>query len=131
MAQHNPVPNFEDLDYSSLYPSVMIAHNLVNPMLLEEPASQPTPEVFMTGIMTNLMNARVKAAASATAQDKATDLSHFGPHEPKCIRCHEKNPAYRCGRCHLRYCGPECQRKDWPDHRTVCVVGAISAHLRE
>ena len=27
----------------------------------------------------------------------------------------------RCTRCHnVAYCGPQCQRKDWKSHRTVC-----------
>ncbi|KAH8798447.1 hypothetical protein DL96DRAFT_1699457 [Flagelloscypha sp. PMI_526] len=32
-----------------------------------------------------------------------------------------KNTASRCSQCQtLKYCGPECQKLDWPHHRTIC-----------
>lgn len=43
----------------------------------------------------------------------------------KCAVCHidstPEKPLKRCGKCrNVRYCGQECQMKDWPQHKSVC-----------
>ncbi len=30
----------------------------------------------------------------------------------------------KCEVCSVRYCSAECQRKDWPTHRSMCSVQA-------
>lgn len=48
------------------------------------------------------------------------------PDNLSCDRCHTAQsdldtPLQRCSACHsVRYCGRECQRKDWPDHKAQC-----------
>jgi len=34
----------------------------------------------------------------------------------------EKTSTARCVRCRLDYCGIECQKRDWKDHKMVCGV---------
>jgi hypothetical protein len=39
---------------------------------------------------------------------------------PKCTVCNAENPNH-CARCQsASYCSPECQKKDWPIHKTLC-----------
>jgi hypothetical protein len=40
-----------------------------------------------------------------------------------CEIAHPKSYFKRCAKCKSkRYCGKECQRKDWPIHKKVCVA---------
>ena len=40
-----------------------------------------------------------------------------------CWTCETPTAALRCSRCKLaRYCGVECQRLDYDEHRQVCAV---------
>ena len=54
--------------------------------------------------------------------------------ERKCAFCSSTiNTAgkHRCARClDTRYCGPECQRLHWPDHRATCAppTAKVVAH---
>mmetsp|Transcript_26617 Transcript_26617/g.86160 ORF Transcript_26617/g.86160 Transcript_26617/m.86160 type:complete len:99 (+) Transcript_26617:623-919(+) len=44
-----------------------------------------------------------------------------------CQRCNLVAKA-RCGGCRrVHYCGPRCQKKDWPAHRLHCCGVKISA----
>ena len=38
-----------------------------------------------------------------------------------CRHCGKEGAQRRCGRCHTApYCSAECQRADWPDHKSMC-----------
>ena len=40
----------------------------------------------------------------------------------KCKNVYDKNMKIKVCKCHsVSYCGPECQREDWPRHRDNCV----------
>lgn len=43
--------------------------------------------------------------------------------ERKCAACQKENEnSMICSRCKkVRYCGVECQKKDWPEHKRVCI----------
>jgi hypothetical protein len=39
---------------------------------------------------------------------------------PTCIACNASNAKF-CSLCHsISYCSPECQKPDWPLHKTIC-----------
>ncbi|THH30139.1 hypothetical protein EUX98_g4036 [Antrodiella citrinella] len=42
--------------------------------------------------------------------------------EKKCGSCGKTDGSLKyCGKCHtVKYCSPECQRKDWPLHKKTC-----------
>jgi hypothetical protein len=48
------------------------------------------------------------------------------PMSATCVVCNEENPSNRkhfkqCTQCKVtRYCGQECQRKDWKRHKVFC-----------
>jgi hypothetical protein len=47
-------------------------------------------------------------------------------HAPPCNKCNVKEPKdekfLKCGRCKgIVYCSKECQKNDWPVHKTVCT----------
>jgi hypothetical protein len=55
-------------------------------------------------------------------------LKAFGQTEyaPECNKCNVKEPKdekfLKCGRCEaVVYCTKECQKNDWPVHKTVCT----------
>jgi hypothetical protein len=40
----------------------------------------------------------------------------------ECTRCKQPNAAHKCGRCRIvHYCSRDCQRADWPTHKTMCT----------
>ncbi|XP_005100406.1 uncharacterized protein LOC101849772 [Aplysia californica] len=39
-----------------------------------------------------------------------------------CLCCRAEGSAFRCGGCKMYYCSEKCQKKDWPNHRTICQV---------
>lgn len=46
--------------------------------------------------------------------------------DPHCHTCAARNAARRCTGCRVaRYCGEECQRLDWEDHRRVCALNRV------
>ena len=44
----------------------------------------------------------------------------------------ERDHPKKCAGCRvLRYCGAECQKKDWDDgHKVMCKVGAVQVDPR-
>lgn len=62
-------------------------------------------------------------AAQRTAPTGALGLAAArAKSAPRCSRCGKPSPAMlRCGRCQqAQYCGRECQRSDWKDHKAAC-----------
>jgi hypothetical protein len=44
-----------------------------------------------------------------------------------CARCGAAAPAAQCARCKvIKYCGAECQRAHWPEHKGDCATGLPS-----
>ena len=40
---------------------------------------------------------------------------------PACTICHSIVPLKKCGRCQSAlYCSSDCQRSDWPSHKSAC-----------
>lgn len=37
----------------------------------------------------------------------------------------------RCSRCGAAYCGPNCQRRSWKEHKAFCINFKIAAHKEE
>lgn len=54
------------------------------------------------------------------------------PTVPRCYACHSEYASMlRCSACkHAHYCDAECQRRDWPAHKAVCMCRQITAELR-
>lgn len=50
----------------------------------------------------------------ASSKEKS-QLNEDGP----CTLCGTKSVC-KCERCGDLYCSPQCQRKDWPNHRYIC-----------
>ena len=44
-------------------------------------------------------------------------------HKSESVLQNEKNTMQKCSGCNLNvyYCNRECQKKDWPDHKTRCI----------
>jgi len=41
--------------------------------------------------------------------------------KPACASCNTSNAEYKCSRCRrVFYCSRDCQRRHWPEHKTVC-----------
>lgn len=48
-----------------------------------------------------------------------------------CYACGADGPPLRCGRCRIpAYCGRECQRAHWPDHKIECAKLEISDSMK-
>jgi hypothetical protein len=60
----------------------------------------------------------LRAMNPATQEDKATVLKHYCGY---CYKQEVTNSFKLCQKCKIiRYCGPDCQRADWPVHKTKC-----------
>ena len=50
----------------------------------------------------------------------------------RCTYCPREDPRFRCPKCGTRYCGKECQKKDWPQHKQrFCTEQAAKAWLAD
>ncbi|GAQ87459.1 hypothetical protein KFL_003540120 [Klebsormidium nitens] len=68
-------------------------------------------------IMEDLQKLSVSTRTAHATQDSASDAP-----EKACAKCRTRTSfAKRCSGCKVvYYCGVDCQRKDWPKHRTDC-----------
>jgi hypothetical protein len=41
-----------------------------------------------------------------------------------CAGCGIDKPKYFCSGCRTKYCSSECQKNDWPRHKTLCTTRA-------
>ena len=43
-----------------------------------------------------------------------------------CATCGGKNATARCGKCKIvKYCGPDCQKANWPQHKLECTKSSV------
>lgn len=105
-------------DFSGLYPSILAQ--------LPRPVQYSEDDTVLKNVMKHLMEARVKAAAQVPVHLATQEHAAV-----KCVRCRKDAPEqHRCTHCRIRYCSKECMQEDESDHRRVCDVAAIAAHLR-
>lgn len=53
----------------------------------------------------------------------ADTMRALGLLDAVCGYCRTQGSKSRCSKCHIaRYCGAECQLKDWPEHKMECAV---------
>ena len=133
------IPPLDDLDFSALYPSVMVAHNLTNPFRAPV-VSGPLGDGNLPIIFTALMEERVKAETALRKRGGNTPLAwhqyHCPPPNPRCCRCYKELlrislKKQKCSVCKLSYCSKACFIADQQSHAQVCKVAAIAAHLRD
>ena len=43
----------------------------------------------------------------------------------RCSACSRADAPARCSRCWEPFCGPECQRKAWPEHKLRCTLKSL------
>ena len=63
------------------------------------------------------------AASAADVTTRSTAVQQEAPRgSEKCCVCGKSDVSVKkCGRCKsVAYCGTDCQRKDWSQHKTVC-----------
>ena len=53
--------------------------------------------------------------SNGVSNKEMLQLNGDGP----CTLCGTKSVC-KCERCGDLYCSPQCQRKDWPNHRYIC-----------
>ncbi|KAI8512530.1 Tdrd1p [Branchiostoma belcheri] len=83
----------------------------------------PTPQgSYTNGTREDLGDTRQKPGAlqHLSSPEKPCDRS-TSPERPAlpCLLCGQQGKS-RCGRCKKPYCGKECQRKHWPEHKNHC-----------
>jgi hypothetical protein len=74
----------------------------------------------------------VPANGESVSRDEGYD--YIRDHtESRCQVCGTEGRRFKCcGQCRMRrYCGPVCQRKDWPTHKTVCQPRAKEKQQQE
>ncbi|KAI9005744.1 hypothetical protein DFJ74DRAFT_712777 [Hyaloraphidium curvatum] len=55
-------------------------------------------------------------------RDRQRDAKRQGRIKDACDRCGAEGKLKRCSRCGVaRYCGPQCQRAAWKEHKDKCT----------
>jgi hypothetical protein len=94
------------------------------PSLVHAAAAADAMAAELLGEEVAMKEAAEKAAAANKGKGKKS------PHV--CFRCGKASVKCRsCGQCHRAwYCGRDCQRADWPRHKSACRA-AVAAEARQ
>ena len=106
MSKHNVAQYYTRAVIYPLYPAGDIQAQTVNELMMSRSVQPPQPD------STASLQAALLAAASM--KYSAPEICSFcGKQEPKKLR-----KCTRCGKA--QYCGIECQKKHWKDHKKDC-----------
>ncbi|KAL0482262.1 hypothetical protein AKO1_011148 [Acrasis kona] len=77
-------------------------------------------KVSIVKVTEEFMNVLDKADPdSEDEEEQEIDIESMEPQE--CSNCHKPDAQEICGACRkVAYCSAQCQREDWPNHKSVC-----------
>ncbi len=65
--------------------------------------------------------ARIESSQEEERSGYDPALAHFEGNMHACEVCQQTQNTKKCGRCKaVAYCGLDCQRKHWPQHKRLC-----------
>uniref|UniRef100_A0A6C0BQ00 MYND-type domain-containing protein n=1 Tax=viral metagenome TaxID=1070528 RepID=A0A6C0BQ00_9ZZZZ len=72
-------------------------------------------------------DADYKVPTVAVSEEQKRKITRLGCKSQRtCERCPSKSNLRRCGRCQaVVYCSRDCQKDDWPQHKTYCRRGVL------
>ena len=83
---------------------------MTSPDLIERVKERLSSPNLMESIRETLIS-----SPFAECLDKNGDLTRY------CRACGKKDDVKKCSKCKkVSYCGKECQKKDWKDHKRSC-----------
>jgi len=96
-------------------------------------AADSNPDMLLYSEMSNMDNEDLPAMAYTQGENGSINPSIIIRRDPNTneILCHNCNsgekPTKKCSRCSFAYyCGPDCQREHWDQHKAIC--DAVSYH---
>ena len=61
-------------------------------------------------------------------KNSLSELDQFGGERGLCTFCKLEKDLHKCSQCkYVAYCCTECQKKDWPNHKDICIKIARAA----
>ncbi|XP_059144788.1 tudor domain-containing protein 1-like isoform X2 [Physella acuta] len=99
----------------------------------DEVGQTPTGLTSLIGLSGNVHNTGHKDGTSIMKSFLAPGAKiNEVPNEKLCLYCHKEGCVNLCSRCKLYYCSPDCQKKDWPKHKSICaIVGEARSEARD
>ncbi len=136
-------------DGTPLYIAAHVGHLAVVKLLLEEGAEiEATAHDGSTPLLVASQNGHTAVVKLLLKNSADREVKVYG-HTPQqmasqwgnkdvgklienycCNVCKKNGKIKLCSRCKkVRYCSPECQKSDWPTHKTVCKKLAMKKRL--